>query len=98
MIQHFGLGISDTVQFHETLSMKNKNTAGRVLVEAQSGDDLHRNTGKWMRKERVIDRLNDRYKELVVNPESAQVVHHQEEALSKHRGHGSAKSKVPKSF
>lgn len=44
-----------------------------------------------MQKERLIDWGNDRYKEVVTDPETGIIVHHCEEPLSKHRGHGSAK-------
>ena len=46
-----------------------------------------------MTKERSIDRDNNKYKEVVTDPETGKVVHHCEEFLSKHKGHGSAKKK-----
>lgn len=63
----------------------------RVRREFIVGDEQHRQTGKWYRKERTIDRDNDQYKETIVDPESGEVVHHCEESLSRHRGRGSAK-------
>src|SRR5579859_4770066 len=75
--RHFSVNVSDTLHFHESLGTKHKNAAGKTLTESVIGDDLHRKTGKWMHKERVIDRANDRYKEVVTDPESGKVVHHQ---------------------
>jgi len=47
-----------------------------------SGDDLHRKSGKWMKKEQLIDRAKDHYKEVVTDPETGSVVHHCDEPLS----------------
>ena len=62
-------------------------------VDFFSGDDLRKSDGKWMQKERVIDKDKDHYKEVVVDPETGQVIHRTEEPLSAHMGHGSAKFK-----
>jgi hypothetical protein len=72
---------------------KHKNPEGKTLAEGLSGDDLHRKSGKWMKKERLINRAEDRYKEVITDPETGGVVHHCDEPLSQHRGHGSAKKK-----
>ena len=58
-----------------------------------SGYDLRKSDGKWMQKERVLDKDNDHYKEVVVDSETGEVIHHNEEPLSEHFGHGSAKFK-----
>lgn len=42
-------------------------------------------------RERPIDRSNVIYREEVIDPTTGRVIHHCEEPLSKHRGHGSAK-------
>ena len=65
---------------------KNKTTYERL-----SGDDLEKKSGKWKKKERIIDRENDRYMEKVIDPETGEVTRHCDEPLSKHQGHGSAK-------
>jgi hypothetical protein len=62
-------------------------------VEVFSGADIRKSDGKWMSKERVIDKDNDLYKEVVTDPETGEVIHHNEEPLSEHFGHGSAKFK-----
>jgi hypothetical protein len=41
----------------------------------------------------VIDRDNNRYFEMVTDYESGEIIHHCEEPLSEHQGHGSAKPK-----
>ncbi len=58
-----------------------------------AGDDLRRSDGKWMQKKRVLDRDNDRYIEVVVDPETEEIVHEKDEPLSEHVDHGTAKFK-----
>lgn len=65
----------------------------RQNIESISGDDLHRNSGKWYNKERVIDQEKDYYRETIADPETGEVIYHQEHKLSEHRGHGTAKKK-----
>ena len=82
------------MNFHDSVKMKAKaTTTGKTTMEQFSGDDLHKKSGKWMSKQRVIDHESDSYKEVVTDPETGNVVHHCEEPLSQHRGHGSAKRK-----
>ena len=68
-------------------------TSGRPFYEAKSGADLHRASGRWMQRDLVIDRENDRYYEIVVDSETGEVIRTCEESLSQHRDHGSAKKK-----
>jgi hypothetical protein len=68
-------------------------TSGRPFHEAKFGADLHRATGRWMERELVIDRENDRYGERVIDPETGEIVYLCEEPLSQHQGHGTAKKK-----
>jgi len=92
----FSVFITETLTLRESLGFKAKRQGqGKPYVEGRSGDDLHRKTGKWMKKEQVIDRENDQYAEVVTDPETGIVMHHCKEPLSKHRGHGSAKKAKP---
>ncbi|MGB7957533.1 MAG: hypothetical protein WCF77_01655 [Minisyncoccia bacterium] len=83
--------MSVTMRTHTSVGMKAKDSAGTMILEGFSGGDLHRKSGQWMKKERVIDHKNDCYKETVVNPETGTIIHHNEEPLSEHRGHGDDK-------
>ena len=58
-----------------------------------SGYDFFRRERKWVRKEQVINRREDHYREVVTDPETGEVIHHCDEPLSEHQGHGSDKSK-----
>ena len=79
----------------EQLGMKLKDPTRsgkqKIKIEQLVGDDLHRDSGKWHKKVRVIDRENDRYFEKITDRETGDVIHHCDEPLSKHFGHGSAK-------
>ena len=65
----------------------------KPFIELLFGASLRRMDGKWMFKRRVIDRDSDKYEEVVKNPETGEVIHECREPLSKHQGHGSAKTK-----
>jgi DNA-directed RNA polymerase subunit RPC12/RpoP len=82
---------------HSKLSYKGKRGGkGKPFIQGIKGDDLFRKTQKWMRLERVIDRENNHYKEVITDPETGEVIHQCEEPLTKHQGHGSAKKKKSK--
>jgi len=66
---------------------------GKPFIFGTIGADLFRKIQKWIHLERVIDRENDYYKEVVRDPSTGEVIHHCEEPLSKHQGHGSAKKR-----
>ncbi len=92
--RHFEVVISETIEVHEKLGVKARHgVKGKPFLESVSGDDLHRKSGKWMTLERVIDRENDKYKETGTDSKTGEVVHHCEEPLSQHQGHGSDKKK-----
>jgi hypothetical protein len=85
------------VSVHDSVKVKAKDPSlpskQNPRVEVFAGSDLRKSDGRWMNKERVIDKDRDYYKETVSDPETGKVVHHSEEPLSSHFGHGSAKFK-----
>lgn len=89
IVEHAGLEIHDNVRGKvKDINLPSKKNP---RLDFFTGDDLRKSDGKWMQKERVIDRDKDQYKETVVDPQTGQVIHHNEEPLSEHFGHGSAK-------
>jgi len=85
--------IHDTIILREKLGLKGRHTGGKKpFIEQVSGDDLHRKSGTWMKHSRIIDRDNDSYHEVVIDPNSGKIVHECKEPLSQHRGHGSDKN------
>lgn len=65
----------------------------RSNYEFQAGDERCIADDKYVHKTRIIDREHDRYYEDVEDPESGEKIHHCEEPLSEHYGHGSDKRK-----
>lgn len=65
---------------------------GRYDHEVIKGHEFNV-AGSLMEKERIIDRKNNFYKELVINSDTGQVVRDIEHSLSEHTGRGSAKQK-----
>lgn len=90
----FHVHIHESITLREKWGMKARHgDKGKPYIESISGDDLHRESGKWMKLERTIDRENDKYNEIVTDPSTGEIVHECEEPLSEHRGHGAAKNK-----
>lgn len=89
------VSVVDHIELKEMLGMKAKNPAypGKqgIRIEQLIGDDLHRKSGRWLKKVRIIDRANNYYLEEITDPETGSVVHRCEEPLSQHFGHGSDK-------
>lgn len=86
--------LKDGISQKEKVSIIGKHGGkGAPFIKQSTGDDLNKKTGKWMKREMVVDRDNDRYLETVTDPETGEVVHHCDEPLSKHTGHGDAKPK-----
>ncbi len=86
------LRLESSLALRSKLGMKQKRPGcKKPILESVLGDDLFRVTNTWQTLVRVIDRLNDRYYELIRNPETGEVVRHCEEPLSQHIGRGSAK-------
>ena len=60
-------------------------------MEGITHTEIARSTGKSVERKMLVDRQNDRYMEVVTEYETGVVVHHCDEKLSEHTGHGSAK-------
>jgi len=69
----------------------------KPYVEDLSMPDYSHNREKHVHRQRVIDRDNDHYFEKITDYETGEVIHHCEEPLSQHQGHGDAKRKNNKS-
>lgn len=88
--------LEDKLEMHASLSYKAKHRGrGKPYLQRKTGEDFCRDQQKWVERQLVADRETDRYKEIVIDPETGKVIHHCEEPLSQHRGHGSAKPQKP---
>ncbi len=91
-LKEVSIDVEDNFRMYEQVRSKAKGEGGgKPFLETIAGDDLHRKTGKWNKLTRVIDRRNDRYYELVRNPDTGEVIRECEEPLSHHIGRGSAR-------
>ena len=75
---------------------KNLSSKKKLKYDFIEGYEIRKLDGRLMKKSRIIDKVNDKYVEKVVDPESGEIVHLCEEPLSEHVGHGSAKLNTPK--
>lgn len=86
--------ISESVVARDGIGVKAKRARERKpYIEDMAAPDYSRSLEKVVHRERMIDRDNDRYVEKITDYESGEVVHHCEEPLSQHQGHGNAKPK-----
>ncbi len=86
------MDLENQLQLHEMLESKQKRPVHKKpIVEDRSGEELTIKTGRFSKKERVIDRLNNRYYEFVQDPETGEVLWECDEKLTDHYGHGSAR-------
>ena len=89
-----GAEVTESLTVREKWGMKHKRPGHKKPIsESVTGDDLHRQSGQWNKLDRTIDRLNDRYTELITDPVTGTVIRSCDEPLSDHQGHGTAKRK-----
>ena len=94
MARNFSAHIQESLTIREKIGMKQKRPGHKKpIYESVSGDDLHRASGQWNKLTREIDRENNRYREVIVNPEASKTLRHCDEPLTDHINRGSAKPK-----
>jgi DNA-directed RNA polymerase subunit RPC12/RpoP len=92
----FELHASETVTMHSQIGLKQKRPGSKKpLIEHKEGDDLHRDSGRWMKLTRRVDRTREPawYSERIVDPETDEVLREVDEPLSEHQGRGSSRPK-----
>jgi len=88
------VSITETLVARDGLGVQVKRAGEkRPYVEDLAVPEYSRSRDKIVHRQRVIDRDNDRYFEKITDYDSGEVIHHCEEPLSQHQGHGSAKRK-----
>ena len=83
------------IKVKERIKGKHAGEKEHFIIEV-SGDDLFRDMGMWVKLSRAIDRDHDSYYEVIIDPETGQIIRKCIEPLSEHTGHGSAKYKKAK--
>ena len=90
----FSVSIRESVTIRKKLRMRQKRHGyKRPIFESVSGDDLHYKSGRWTKLTRSIDRENNHYREIVIDPETGEIIHSCDEPLTDHWNHGNAKRK-----
>lgn len=89
------LTLRDTLTIRESLCGKVKDSAYNSKRNPRHrfkvGASWSTKHEKWMHREMDVNKDQGTYREVVVDPGTGKVVHHCEEPLSQHQGHGSAK-------
>ena len=92
--RNYHVSISESVVARDGFGVKAKRSGEKKpYIEEMAVPDYSRSLEKVVHRERVIDRDNNRYFEKITDYESGEVIHHCEEPLSQHQGHGNAKPK-----
>jgi hypothetical protein len=86
--------ICESVRILDHVRSRQKTKIGNKIrqIEMRTGWAPSHKYAGMVQEQRLVDQVNDRYLE-VIRTEDDALVHHCDEPLSHHRGHGSAKSK-----
>ena len=84
---------AETKPFDAKIVFKGKpKRNGKPWVDGSSGASWCERFKRFMDRVTLQDRRNNRYVETVKDPTTGEVIHHCEEPLSDHIGHGTAKT------
>ena len=88
----FAVSIEEAITLRSGLGFKHKRPGHKKpIAEGFTRPETARGTGAVVERKMRIDRENDRYTETVTEYETGVVIHHCDERLSEHTGHGSTK-------
>ena len=91
-LQDLSVSVEETIHVHEWLQKKDRLVGCKEPISEQVvGDKLSSTNGRWVYKQRIIDRANNLYYEIVIDKETGNIIHLCSESLDQHRGHGSDK-------
>jgi hypothetical protein len=90
----FDMVISAQIRAKSELGYKQKRPGHkRPIAEGKTGDNWSRQLGRFVKRSLHVDRGRDHYRETVTDPTTGDVIHHCDEPLSEHVGHGDARRK-----
>ena len=82
------------VSVKSSLDLKAKGGGrGKPFMAVKEGDSLSISRGRWMRVLQIVDRRNNRYRKVVTDPETGEVLRDVDEPLTDHTGRGDARRK-----
>jgi len=92
--RNYHVSISEVVIARDGIGVKAKHGGEKKpYIEDLGIPDYSRSLNKVVHRARIIDRDNDRYFEKITDYESGEVIHHCDEPLSQHQGHGNSRTK-----
>jgi rubredoxin len=68
---------------------------GKPWLETKSELSWSHDRQKWLQRQKTENRRDNRYTEVVKDPDTGEIVHESDEPLTDHQGHGSARRKKP---
>lgn len=97
--RRIAIEVSDVISGRDSLEVKGGRRPGlrrpdkkRPYVEATFGRlELHRDEARWVVRDKVVNRADDQYHEVVKDVETGTIVHECHEPLSRHTEHGDAR-------
>jgi hypothetical protein len=93
--RHLSVSVTIAAVAYDGLGVKGKRSdQKRPYFEEFSRPEYQRNLQKTVHRQRSIDRDQDKYAEKITDYDTGEIIHHCEEPLSHHRGHGSAKQRT----
>ena len=97
--RHVTVTVEDSITLDERVgwetndpNLGSRKKQKKTRVEGSTGSEWSARFQKMVHKERLIDRKNNTYEELVTDRDTGEVIHKVNEPLSQHTGHGSAKT------
>lgn len=102
IVRTFTVQLEDQIKIREFIQIKKKSpdypSKKKLRLYIQQGDQFDHGTGKWIFKQRRIDKDQSPswYFEQILDTETGKLLHHCSEPLNEHVGHGSAKEKKQK--
>lgn len=95
--RYMNISVIEGVNIYDSSKAQAKNpnypSKNKVRWETSTGWEYSHRLQKMVYKTRTIDKEDNKYQETVIDPDTKEVIHHCEEPLSDHVGHGSAKPK-----
>ena len=83
--------LADGIAVYDHMRMKGKRGGkGKPFFDARVGADYYFKDKEWRHLERVIDRDNNLYVEIIKDMKTEEIIKEVREPLSDHQGHGAA--------
>ncbi len=90
--RQFNLELTATVKSYPHLTLRGKHLrSGKPFIILKQGFDFFRLAQKWMTLIQIVDRENKKYKKIIIDPETGEIIRNTDEPLTDHIGYGRLK-------